>query len=443
MKQLALVLLVAGGFVFSVGAQAPTAIRSFSGQFIAHEPRGNGPVVMPPDLLTNGNSLELKPELLAVSAERIKQSIWLELGANATWRDNVHFTLRPARSAADLVNVRLERFRSSWNYRVDLPNVMERQKFVHALVSVILLEVANRTATDRSAEVPAWLTQGMTERLLETRGKQLMLPPPRTLPGGMIYTPTVNEVRRDDPMRVVRQELKETSALTIAELSWPTDAQLNGQDQGRYRRTAGLFVTELQQLHAGRASLRSMVGNLGACYNWQTAFYQAFTNTFPRPLELEKWWALQVAHLNGRDPDRLWNTEDSLRKLDELLKVSVSIRQTSGELPASGLASLQNVIQEWDALRQVPVLQKKLAELDSARLRVSNDVARILDEYRMTLAGYLNKRSAPGAAFFAGRNSPPGARQLTRETVRALNELDRRRAELQTAENTGLSTTQL
>jgi len=434
MKQFGFALLAVVGSIFPARAQLPAATHSFSGQFIAHVPPVTGPTLMPPDLLTNASALELKPELLAISAERIKQALWLELAAHPDWRDPIHLSLRPARSAADIVDVRVERYKNSCVYRVELPSVMPRQKFVNALVSVILLEIANRNTTDRTAEIPAWLTQGLTQRLLETRGKELMLPPPRTLAGGFLFTPTINEVRRDDPMRAVRQELKQNNPLTIQELSWPSDAQLNGLDQGRYRLTAGLFVTELQNLTGGRATLRALVGELGRCYNWQTAFHRVFAATFPRPLDLEKWWALQIAHLNGRDPDRLWTTSDSLRKLDELLKVQVGVRQAQTNLPASALVSLQRVIQEWDSLRQTPMLKTKLIELDAARLRVANDVTPLVDEYRMVITSYLNQRNAPGFAFMPGKHGPPGVRQLVREAIRSLNELDRRRGELQPAE---------
>jgi len=438
MKRITLALFTAlGGVVASVPAEMlPTAVHSFSGQFIAHAPRVPGAVVMPPDLQTNASALELQPELLTVSAERIKQSIWLELGTPATGRDKIHLSLRPARSAADIVDVSLERFKSSWGYHVELPAVMEREKYVRAMISVILLEIANRSATDHAAEVPAWLTEGLTQRLLETRGNELMLPPPRNLPGGLLFTPTILETRRHDPTRVARQEAQEHPPLTVEELSWPTEAQLNGPDQDRYRQSAGLFVTELQLLPGGRDALRAMLGGLGSCYNWQTAFHQAFASTFPRPLDLEKWWTLQIAHLNGRDPDRFWTTKDSLRKLDELLKVPIGIRQDQTDLPASGLASLQSMIQEWDALRQIPVLKTKLTELDGARLRVAHDVIKLVDDYRQTLATYLRKRNGPGFAFVSGKNGPPAVQQLTRDTVRALDELDRRRAELMPAEST-------
>lgn len=422
-----LLLVVAVGVA---PAQPAPAIKSFSGQFIAHGLRSGGKAVMPPDLLTNANALELKPELLTISAERIKQSLWLELGAHPDWHDPIHLSLRPARSGADIVDVSLERFRNSWTYRVELPAVMERQKFVRALVNVILLEIANRSATDHSAELPAWLTEGFTERLLETRGNELMLPPPHTLPGGLVFTPTVNEVRMNDPMRRVRMELKAHAPLSLEELSWPTPAQLDGLDQGRYRQSAGLFVTELLQLTDGRAAMRAMLGELGRCYNWQTAFHRAFANPFPRPLDLEKWWALELAHLNGRDPDRRWTLEDSLRKLEELLLVAVDVRSSRTNLPTGGAISLQRVILDWDALRQVPVLKTKLNELDAARLRAASEALELIDEYRRILAAYVKRRNAPGFAFQSGRNGPPGVQQLTSETIRTLNDLDRRRAEL-------------
>jgi hypothetical protein len=248
---------------FPVCAQLPSATHSYSGQFIAHSPRPGSLSQMPLDLLTNQNALELKPELLTISAERIKQSIWLELGTRASWRDSIHFSLRPARSALDIVDVRMERYRSSWVYRVELPSAMEQHRLVRTLVHVILLEIANRGAGQRSAEIPAWLTDGFTQRLLELRAKELALPPPRKMAGGLTFTPTINEVRLNDPMRGLRQNLKEHLPLTLEELSWPTEAQLNGLDQGCYRRSAGLLVTELLQLPEGRASLRNMIEQLG------------------------------------------------------------------------------------------------------------------------------------------------------------------------------------
>jgi hypothetical protein len=418
----------------NASAQSADVTRSFSGQFIVHAARTSWPAIIPRDLVTNRSALELKPELLAVSAERIKQALWQELGATPEWRDTIHLSLRPARSANDLVDVRLERFRSTWGYRVEFPDVMERRNYVRSMAHLILLESANKKSGPSSAEIPDWLTEGMTQLLIETRGDELMLPPPRKAAGGMLFTPTINVSRQFDPRRAMRLQLKELQPLTVEELSWPTPAQLSGSDLGRYRLCAGFFLGELQQLPEGRANLRAFLGGLGRCLNWQLAFHQAFAREFPRPLDLEKWWSLQTALLDGRDPDRLWTFEASLSKLDELLQVQVGIRAAETNLPTSGIATLQSVIEEWSSLKQLNVIKSKIAELDNARMRMAEKAVPLLDGYRATLTTYYTKRVAPGAAFQSGRNGPSAVKQLTRETVRTLNALDRQRAELQTAE---------
>jgi hypothetical protein len=140
-----------------------------------------------------------------------------------------------------------------------------------------------------------------------------------------------------------------------------------------------------------------------------------------------------VAHLLGRDPDSRWTTQNSLAKLDELLRVQIGIRQSQTNLPASGETSLQSIITEWDVLQQLPVLKSKVAELDAARLRAATNVLSLVDDYRRTLATYLNQRNASGFVLAPNQRAPRAVQQLSRNTVQALTELDRRRAALRSA----------
>ena len=89
-------------------------------------------------------------------------------------------------------------------------------------------------------------------------------------------------------------------------MSWPDEAQLSGADGGVYRASAQLFVNELLELKDGPAHLRAMLATLPEFYNWQTAFQSAFREDFPRPLDVEKWWALQVVNFVARDPGPAW-----------------------------------------------------------------------------------------------------------------------------------------
>jgi hypothetical protein len=142
--------------------------------------------------------------------------------------------------------------------------------------------------------------------------------------------------------------LRNHPALTFEQLSWPTGAQLSGADGGVYRASAQLFVNELLGLKNGRAHLRAMLETLPDCYNWQTAFQSAFRENFPRPLDVEKWWALQVVGFAARDPGPMWTPAASRDRLDEILSVPVEMRTASNALPAHAQISLQAVIRNWD-----------------------------------------------------------------------------------------------
>ena len=96
--------------------------------------------------------------------------------------------------------------------------------------------------------------------------------------------------------------------MTFEELSWPTAANSTGAAGEFYGDSAQLFVDELLSLPDGRACLRAMVAELPR-YNWQFAFLHAFGAYFQRPLDVEKWWALQVVQFTGHDLGQTWPEE--------------------------------------------------------------------------------------------------------------------------------------
>jgi len=65
---------------------------------------------------------------------------------------------------------------------------------------------------------------------------------------GLPVTRTVKTTRGMDSLAGARRVLRDHAALTFEQLSWPTDAQLAGDDGGVYRASAQLFVNELQAL---------------------------------------------------------------------------------------------------------------------------------------------------------------------------------------------------
>lgn len=404
--------------------------RSISGEFIILRPDRPSPINLPKRLAAATNLVHLEPALLAVSAERIKDMVWQKLGIKGQSRGQIYLVLQPAQSPDDNVTIISQPVTDGWNYRVELPDALPRTRFTRALTGVVLLEFANRNALARSSEIPAWLTDGLSQQLLNG-APEILLSAPDKLVNGLPVTRLEKTRRGLDPLAGARTILRNHPALTFEALSWPTSAQLAGEDDGVYRASAELFVSELLKLKNGSAELRAMLECLPRFFNWQVAFRSAFREDFPRPLDLEKWWALQVVTFVAREPGPGWTLAVSREKLDEILRVPAALRTSSNSLPARTEISLQAVIRNLDPEHQAAILQTKLRDLDLAQLRAARPYAVLAAEYRQTVAAYLGDRppNAPKPSW-ASRLYRSWRKPSADTTVKKLDTLDARRREI-------------
>jgi hypothetical protein len=411
--------------------QEAASARSMSGQFIVGS-SAMGPVEYAISAMSaDASSISLEPSLLVVSCERIKQAVWSELGVSGRWSGRISISLRTARSVDDPVTIVCNRFRDVWGYQLDMPQTVDRRRFLGAIVRTVLLELANRNSGARSAEIPAWLGEGLTEQLLASRKVEIMLPPPRKMvvQGLMMSLATV-DTNKFDPLETARRTLKANPPLTLGQLSWPTGAQLAGDDGGVYHAGAQVFVSELLHLRNGPACMSVMLNELGQCYNWQTAFFRAFKPHFTRLLDLEKWWALQQVSFTGNDPTRYLSREESWRKLDEILVARAEVRHKPDEMPSRSELTLQTAIVEWDFALQRQALENKSQALDFLRFRIAPELAGLLNEYRQTLADYLKRRGQAAFTLPGAKPPAPTVKGVVQETLRQLNALDEKRMAL-------------
>ncbi len=417
-----------------------TATRSVSGQFIIAGTAGSR-LAARREIATNANFVRLEPGLLAVSAERFKESLARKLnpelqGFNASPapRGKIFLVLHPAQSTDEAVIIVSRHAPDGWSYQVQLPDVVSRVRLARALTGVLLLQLANRDTRARDAEVPAWLTDGLAQELLAIDWQQIILSSPAWMINGEPTTRTVLNTRGLDSLAGARRTLHGHAALTFEQLSWPDEAQLAGADDGAYRASAQLFVDALLELKGGPAHLRTMLATLPDFYNWQTAFHSAFRDDFPRPLEVEKWWALQVVNFMSRDPGPAWTPGVSRARLDEILSVAVDLRTASNALPTHAEISFQAVIRNFDRSQQAEILQIKLRDLELSQLRMATPYAVLADGYRRALAEYLDPGKRPRPVQRFGRHPlvvlpPPTAD----DTLKKLDALDAQRREVESA----------
>ena len=421
-------LLSANLVLFAQSVPLKPVVSSASGQFVILDRRGPPPPALPASSRDKG-FFDLEPTFLAVSCERVKGALNSELGTQIQWQGKINLTISPIRNSSEDYAINVDRFRNAWRYQVNLPQRVEQTMYVRTVVQALLLELANRQASERSAEVPFWLVEGLTQKLLNSRQKELILESPGFSVRGVKIDPTMFERADHDWLEKARGTLRERPPLTLEELSWPRSEEFNGPNGEAFRCSAQLFVTELLRLKNGRDYLREMIASLGNVYNWQTAFLKAFETQFPSQLALEKWWALQVTYFVGRNPQQLWTSEESFRKLDEVLHTSVAIRRGSGDLPARADVSLQAIIREWDTLRQLTTFRSKLRELELTRVRVSPEFTALADDYLRVVNRYVKQRESTSAIHANLNSMPSGQRKAALEVIQELDRLDTTRRE--------------
>jgi hypothetical protein len=403
--------------------------HSVSGQFVVMGSAAPSRLSRLPANAADPNLVRLAPALLSVSAERIKESLGreLEIKPGSPWRGKIILALHPAQSLDEPVTIVSRLAEHGWEYQVQLPDILPQTRFVRALTGVLLLEFANRNANGHSAEIPAWLIDGLSQRLLADDLAEMVLSSPDKTINGLPQSRTVETQHHRDALAAARRVLQNNSALTFEQLSWPTDAQLNGDDDGVYRASAQVFTGALLDLKNGPEHLRMMLANLPDCYNWQTAFQNAFAENFPRPLDLEKWWALQIVSFAARDPGPHWTPAASREQLDAILSVPVEIRSTSNSLPERAEISLQAVIRNFDPPQQTIILQAKLRDLEIALFRMASSVAPVAEGYRQALAGFLGERNFAAAATVRNGRAPVASATGASATLKKLDELDAQR----------------
>jgi hypothetical protein len=400
----------------------PRSAQSHSGQFVIPAYRALSSSALAPLLATNRDFVRLEPALLTVSSERMKTMFQRELEIQPQWTGKIFLVLRAARSTSDGITITADRFRDKWQYRVDLPDVVERTRFVRAMTQVLLLEYANRKAGMRSAEIPAWVAEGLAQQILSRNDAEIIFPPPQDGGGNLKYS--MHLVAREligNPLADAHTELMTSTPLTFHELSWPPDNFRDGPEARRFAFNAQVLVVELLNLEGGKAAFRSMLSALPEFYNWQFALLRGYSAYFQRPLDVEKWWAVRSAFFTGRDLAQTWPADESWQKIFEIIRPRVQLRSQSTQ-PTPTQATLQQIIRDWERGDQTQAIQSKLTELQLARLRVSQGLVTIVQGYHQVLQAFLEKRDKSGITALFRKTARQ--RRLAAETVQRLDGLD-------------------
>jgi len=428
MKILAVLLgsLIASAGLGALPDRGVRTVNSRSGQFVV---RGPSLAQLSTDsAFANSTLIELDPNILAVTCERIKQALLRELTMADLWRGRIYLQINSSLSTNQPPIVFAKPYLDGWQYQVELARSIEKSKLLSGLVQVLLLEIANRNAGLRSAEIPLWLSEGVAQALAHGSEADLVVPHPQRNFNLVNLSWQARQAVRRDPLEEARGRLQTHAAFSFTKLGDGLPNSAPGETWKTFQACAQLFVSELLRLPRGRSRLVEMLYELPFYLNWQSAFLNAFRGLFPRLLDVEKWWAVTITHFTGQDPTQAWAMPVALEKLEEVLHPSVLISAGRKDMPQRSRMSVQRIIKEWDYLRQRIVLKGVTAQLFSVRLKTPPELIALVEEYRAAIENYFAKRDQIGMARSLPGLPPLRADFLVVEVVKKLDELDAKRA---------------
>lgn len=383
-------------------ASGAKVIASSSGQFYVSTRGSLSPNTL--EFAARADLLTLDPALLAVSCDRIKAELLRQLNMPDQWRGKIFVTLHPVRSADEPVRIASERFGGNWQCIVELPDAVDRNRLVETIVRATLQEIANRNARTRPVEMPEWLVRGFSRQLMGSSEVKLILRPPQKTENGVTLSrmtldfsdsprPSSVPTAKLNPLTQASPVLRTNEPLTFDQLSWPTEEQLDETGADLYSSSAQFFVNQLLHEQGGPQCFRQLLAELPDYLNWQLAFEHAFQPMFKSTLDVEKWWALQIAQFSGRDLFHLLTREESATQLDAVFQFPIHV-QIGASTPMRTDISLQTIIRGWSRQQQLSMLKNKIWELGVLRLRISPDYIPLLDQYLAVLQDYYKKRSS-------------------------------------------------
>ncbi len=421
---LALVLLV--GMSLTVRSQPlslaefPVTATSRSGQFIVHGRSSELPAPATTLSRIGTNAvIALRPDLLAVSAERVKHAVDRRLGANDRWGSRIHLQLRAPTRIEGPVAIQARVFRDGWQYQVVLPDQMEWDRLVRGLVEVVLLERANRANPGTEcALVPLWLTEGMTRLILAEEGRDLVAEGATVL---------VRSERKRDPLAPVRLGLRGREPLPFSEFSLLTLNELGDPERFQeFQTSSALFTWEFLRTDEGRAMLQTFLNGLPVSLNWQTAFLKASNGTFQTLLDVEKWWAVNAADTLSTDLTQRWPRQRVLERLGELAVETTEVRADANGPAARQVLSLPELVVRWDFPTQREVLLRKLSQWRVLALRAPPDLVPLCADYVQVVSDYIRTRDRAGLGTTSRGALETRGNLVAAAVARRLGELQRR-----------------
>lgn len=374
-------LLVGIGLITFLATSHGKTLQSKSGQFVISW--ASDPLSTPSlNTLERGQGfIALTPDLISLTAERIKDGIMEALGVEDTWRNKIRITINTGSRKTQSFVTFPTRYSNGWGYRVLLKTKISEDIWIRNLVHVILMEMVNRSSPEHMCDPPAWLVEGLRQHVVHSSLADHSLTVDDMIEvggvNGRLGKPVPWFYKRDSTF-LAKQFLRGNNPLT-AEQIFQANSELASTPH--FRHSAHLMFAELLKTPQGVDSMHRFVELLPQYFNAQTAFHQAYHDSFPNMLELEKWWAVITASVTQFNDQRRWDMAKSLSELGAILNPQAKVAFDKESLPTWRQFVFQDILAYWRGEERIATLDHITRQLQLLKAQSVLEVIPMVDKY--------------------------------------------------------------
>ena len=389
-------LLAGVGLTIFLATSHGKTLQSRSGQFVISW--ANDPLSTPylNTLERRRGFIALTPDLISLTAERIKDGIMEALGLQDTWRNKIRITISTGSSKAQSFVTFPARYSNGWGYRVLLKTKISEDIWIRNLVHVILMEMVNRPSPEHMCDPPAWLVEGLRQYVVHSSLTDHSLTVDDMVEvgdlNGRLGKPVPWFYKRN-PTFLAKEFLRKNNPLT-AEQIFQASSEL--ASTSNFRHSAHLMFAELLQTPQGVDSMHRFVELLTQYFNAQTAFHQAYSDSFPNMLELEKWWAVITASVTQFNDRRRWDMAKSLSELGAILNPQAKVAIDKESLPAWRQFTFQDILAYWRGEERISTLDHISRQLQMLKAQSLLEVIPLVDKYMVFIREFKDQLGRVG-----------------------------------------------
>ena len=355
--------------------------------------------------------IHLSPYKLAHFVETVKDCVLrrLQLPPREKWIGRIHLNIFPGDSNDSIIFKR-KRFINRWDYRLDLPEVMDSQDLVRAIVTVQLEEFAARNSAI-APPIPSWLIDGLTKLIQEKNGPLLFVPFQSAAGGVLNYSPS------NDSMKNIRRIIQTSDPISFLDISLPPVSLQSGDGRKTLESYCALLVSKILSKPDGPKRMKFFLRELPKHKNNQHAFLTAFN--FKSMLKAEQWWTLAQAQFRSRDAFNRWIPGIALTHLQDALQIKVPLNKKSIKKSEIKIIPIQEFLKTGTYDEHQSKLAPLLQKLIVIQISSPPKTARLIRDYRSTFGLYLKQDKKLDL-----HSKPSAQKTLLMLTIQKLEQLD-------------------